>query len=63
LDGWLKTAARFNPITYVIEAMRALINQGWDTTSLLQGVLACLILALAMYSLALFALQVRTRRK
>jgi ABC-2 type transport system permease protein len=63
LDGWLKTAARFNPITYVIEAMRALINQGWDTTSLLQGVLACLMLALAMYSLSLFALRVRTRRK
>jgi ABC-2 type transport system permease protein len=63
LDGWLKTAARFNPITYVIEAMRTLINQGWDTTSLLQGVLACLVLALAMYSLALFALRVRTRRK
>jgi ABC-2 type transport system permease protein len=62
LDGWLKTAARPNPITYVIEAMRALINQGWETAALEQGVLACLALAAAMYALAIFALRVRTRR-
>jgi ABC-2 type transport system permease protein len=62
LNGWLKTAARFNPITYVIEAMRTLINQGWETTALQQGILACLVLAVAMYALALFALRVRTRR-
>lgn len=62
LDGWLKTAARINPITYVLEAMRALINTGWNSSLLWQGVLACLILAAAMYALAVYALQVRTRR-
>jgi ABC-2 type transport system permease protein len=62
LDGWLKTAARINPITYVLEAMRELINQSWDGTALWQGVLACLLLAGAMYALAVFALRVRTRR-
>jgi ABC-2 type transport system permease protein len=62
LDGWLKTAARLNPITYVLTAMRDTLNVGWVRTSLWQGVLACLILAIAMYALAVFALRVRTRR-
>lgn len=63
LSGWLATAARFNPITYVLEAMRATLNTGWDTTALWHGIAACLILAVAMYALAVFALRVRTRRK
>lgn len=63
LDGWLKTAARFNPITYVLEGMRALLNSGWDTSALWNGVLACLVLAVAMYALAAYALRIRTRRK
>lgn len=62
LDGWLKTAAAFNPITYVLDGMRDIINIGWVSTSLWQGILACLVLALAMYALAGFALRVRTRR-
>lgn len=62
LDGWLKTAAQLNPITYVLEAMRALINSGWDWTAIWQGVLACLLLAVVTYLLAALALRVRTRR-
>ena len=62
LEGWLKAAARANPITYVLEGMRDLLNVGWVSASLWQGVLACLILAIAMYGLAVFALRFRTRR-
>ena len=62
LDGWLKTAATINPITYVLQAMRSLLNTGWDTALLLQAVVACLILAALMYSLAVLALRMRTRR-
>lgn len=63
LDGWLKTAATYNPITYVMQAMRSLLNTGWDATLILQAVLACLALAAAMYALAMLALRVRTKRK
>ncbi len=63
LTGWLKTAAQFNPITYVLQAMRSLMLDGWQTDVLMQGVLACLIMATAMYALAVFALRTRTRRK
>jgi ABC-2 type transport system permease protein len=62
LDGWLKTAARLNPITYVLEAMRALINSGWDGATLWRGIVACLLLAMVTYLLAAIALRVRTRR-
>jgi ABC-2 type transport system permease protein len=62
LSGWLKTAARLNPITYVLEAMRSLLNSGWDAGLLMQGILACVLLGSAMYLLTLCALRVRTRR-
>ncbi len=62
LDGWLKTAASVNPITYVLEAMRGILNSGWDPQVIGQGLLACLALATAMYALAVYALRVRTRR-
>lgn len=62
LDGWLKAAAQVNPITYVLEAMRALITSGWDGTAIWRGVLACLLLAVVTYLLAALALWVRTRR-
>jgi len=62
LDGWLKTAAELNPITYVLTAMRTTLNSGWDQTVMWQGILACLLLGVAMYALAVYALRVRTRR-
>lgn len=62
LDGWLKTVARINPITYVLEAMRATLNQGWDPGALSRSVLASGILGVLMYLLTLLALQRRTRR-
>jgi len=62
LDDWPKTAARINPITYMLEAIWELINQSWDETALWQGVLACLLLAEAMYALAVVALPACTRR-
>jgi len=62
LSGWLETVARLNPITYVLVAMRATLNEGWDTGALLPGVLACLLLGAATYALAVLALRVRTRR-
>lgn len=62
LSGWLEVAAKLNPITYVLEAMRALLNTGWDGKAISTSILACLIMAAAMYALAVFALRVRTRR-
>lgn len=62
LSGWLAVAAKLNPITYVMEAMRALLNTGWDWEAIGISILACLLLATATYTLSAFALRVRTRR-
>lgn len=62
LSGWLRVAARLNPITYVLEAMRAIINEGWIWQTIMAGVMACVILGVAMYLLTLFALRRRTAR-
>ncbi len=62
LSGWLRVAAQLNPITYVLQAMRAIINEGWVWPEIMAGVLACVILGAAMYLLTLFALRRRTAR-
>lgn len=62
LDGWLRIAAAMNPITYVLEAMRAVLNSGWDSTAMARGILACLLLTSFTYTLAAIALRIRTRR-
>jgi len=62
LSGWLAVAAKLNPITYVMEAMRSLLNTGWDARAIVISILACIILAAVTYTLAAFALSVRVRR-
>jgi len=47
----------------VLTGMRSLMLDGWNGGDLLPAVAACLLLALAMYGLAGYALRVRTRRK
>jgi ABC-2 type transport system permease protein len=63
LSGWIKTAAQFNPITYVLEAMRSLMNTGWQPDALLRGVGACVLLGVVTFTFALSSLRARTRRR
>ncbi|MEM9951439.1 MAG: ABC transporter permease [Chloroflexota bacterium] len=63
LDGWIKVAAELNPITYILEAMRSLMNEGWVTETLLTGLLACAILALVTFTFSMLGLRSRTSRK
>lgn len=62
LSGWLKTAAQLNPITYVLEATRALMINGWDGQAVVEGLIACAIMTAITYSMALQALYKRTQR-
>lgn len=63
LSGWIKTAATINPITYIIDAGRMVLNTGWDADVMFKGLLACSILGVLMFAFALFSLRARTRRK
>jgi len=51
LTGWFKVAVRINPVTYVMEAMRAITLEGWDWPTIITrvwvavGMLAVLLAA------------------
>jgi len=44
LPDWLDTVARFNPLTYLIDAERALVNDGWKWALILQSIGVTLLL-------------------
>nr|WP_275581103.1 ABC transporter permease [Natronosporangium hydrolyticum] len=37
MSGWVQAVAQFNPVTYVIEAQRALVLTGWDSGRVAAG--------------------------
>lgn len=58
---WLEVTATFNPVTYIIEGMRALVIHGWDVTDLLQGGAA--IVGIGAVTFTLTALALRSRQE
>lgn len=62
LEGWLKTAATLNPITYILDAMRVIATDGWDMTVIGGGLLACLVLGVLTFAFSIYGLRVRTSR-
>ena len=63
LEGWLGVAARLNPITYILEASRSLINTGWQAHALFAGALASGGMFVALFGFAVVALRTRTQRR
>jgi len=63
LSGWIKVATQANPITYILDAMRTLMIDGWDAQKLLIGLAACGILGVITFAFSLYGLRVRTSRK
>lgn len=61
MSGWVETVAAFNPLTYVVEAMRALALTGWDTSAVAAGVVAVAALGALTVTSALLALRARVR--
>ena len=62
LTGWLSTLATYNPVTYVLAALRSLLTEGWDATALVQGIIAILGVAAVSHTLAFMALRGRVSR-
>ncbi|MGH8873831.1 MAG: ABC transporter permease [Acidimicrobiia bacterium] len=52
LPDWLDVAAKFNPITYLVDALRALVNTGWDWTAISQAMAVTVGLALVTLTAA-----------
>lgn len=62
MTGWLATAAKFNPVTYLLDAMRTMLMVGWDAESLLKGLAAIAVVGAVAFGLAFAALRGRVRR-
>ena len=61
LSGWLATVATYNPVTYVLAALRSLTGPSWEWGTLGQGLAAIAAVGLVSFSLALAAFRGRVR--
>jgi ABC-2 type transport system permease protein len=62
LTGWFSTVATYNPVTYLLGALRSLIASGWNAAALLEGAIALVALGCLSLSLAFLALRSRVRK-
>ncbi len=61
LTSWLRTVARYNPVTYLLGALRALITEGWVAADILKGLGAIGGVGLITFTLAFTALGRRVK--
>jgi ABC-2 type transport system permease protein len=59
--AWLHTAVAYNPVTYILEAMRAFSFGGWVFADIAKGLIAVAALATVTVSFALSSLRHRMR--
>jgi ABC-2 type transport system permease protein len=62
LSGWLSAVATVNPVTYLLEGLRALISDGWVAADLGAAVLGVLGVGVVSMGLALATLRGRVKR-
>lgn len=61
LEGWLRTAATYNPMTYLLEGLRALTMEGWVAGDILMAIAISVGFGVLTLSLAFRALLSRVR--
>ena len=59
---WFRTVATYNPVSYLIEAMRSLIISGWDATALAKGLGVAVAIAALGFGLSSRGLATRMER-
>jgi ABC-2 type transport system permease protein len=59
LTGWFSAIATYNPITYLLGALRSLIVSGWQLQSLMEGLGALVGIGIVSLGLSLLALRSR----
>ena len=63
MTGWMSAAADYNPVTYLLAALRSLVSNGWEPMELAEGLIAVAGVAVVSLGLALVALKGRATRK
>ena len=61
LTGWLATVADYNPVTYLLAGLRALVSSGWVLADLLPSIGAVALVGAVSFYLAFGALNSRVR--
>jgi ABC-2 type transport system permease protein len=59
---WFQVAASLNPVSYLIEAIRSLVIEGWDGQALALGFSVCIGLAIVGLTLSSLSLRGRMAR-
>ena len=59
---WFRTAASLNPVSYLIEAIRSLVIEGWNGQALALGFGVCIALAIVGLTLSTLSLPGRMAR-
>jgi ABC-2 type transport system permease protein len=62
LTGWLATIADYNPVTYLLDGLRALISEGWEWEKLGKALVAVAGVGVVSLGLAFGALRGRVSR-
>lgn len=62
LTGWLSTVADYNPVTYLLAGLRALISDGWTFSDIVPAIVAVALVGAISFALAFSALRARVRR-
>lgn len=62
LTGWLATIADYNPVTYLLAALRSLLGDGWVWAQIWPGLLAIAGVGAVSFTLAFAALRGRVSR-
>jgi ABC-2 type transport system permease protein len=55
--------ATYNPVTYLLDALRSLVSDGWIVSELMKGVIAIAAVWVVSHGMALVALRGRVRRR
>jgi len=59
MRGWFKTVAGLNPISHLVEALRALVVNGWSAEKALEALLIPVAIGMVTVTLSLLALRRR----
>jgi ABC-2 type transport system permease protein len=62
MTGWLATAVKFNPTTYLLDGMRAILQTGWEWDRIGKAVLAVGAMGAVSFTLAFRSLAGRVNR-
>ena len=63
MTHWMAAIARYNPVTYLLDALRSLISVGWEWDVIAYGVISVAAVGVLSLSLALWALNGRVTRR